>query len=308
MKSMPADKIVEVLPDDLQDLIVREAFVRRHREEVAAALAGKRQEQAGFSQTRPSFLAFRKGAKESFASAEHKLRDEIARLERAGANCELILEKCDRAIQAQVQEFLEAQAPSFRQATAAEKLLPEWEQAIGLYRGALKQFITALGIARNQMASGYDRKAGRFATGALEAFDAAIAAARRVEAESATANQIANRHRESLGEEAGMIATLPLVPNQGLAREVAALKAGPLEAAAGQIGTMLEESEKMHADGVPALLEDMARVRAGHEASRKRNVLGPLVEIRAMADGAVDPARMDEVIAAMEARFVTLTG
>jgi hypothetical protein len=308
MKSMPADKIVEVLPEDLQDLIVREAFVRRRREEVETALAGKRQEQTGFSQTRPSFLAFRKGAKESFASAEHKLQDEIARLEQAGANCALILEKCDRTIQAQVREFLEAQTPAFRQAHAAEKLLPEWEQAIGLYRGALKQFITALGIARNQMASGYDRKAGRFAKGALEAFDGAIAAARRVEAEIATANQIAKRHRESLGEDTTGLPTLPLVPNPGLAREVAALKEGTLEAAAGEIGAMLDESEKMHADGVPAFLEDLARVQAGHEASRKRNVLGPLAEIRAMADSAVDPARMDEVIAAMEARFVTLTG
>ncbi|HVS51329.1 MAG TPA: hypothetical protein VHD62_03150 [Opitutaceae bacterium] len=315
MKPIQADAIAEGLSDDLQDLLVREAFVRRQRERVRAELVAKRAEVAGFTQTRPAFLAFRKGAKENFESAEQRLRGELAQLEQLAGNCDLILEKSDRTIQAGLDELVEAEVPEFRAARAAEKLLPEWEQSIGLYRAALKQFVATLGVARNQMASGYDRKAGKFAPGAMEAFDAAIASAKRLEVEMAEPNQLARRHRELLGLDASttavasdQISPLPYLPNHGPAKLVTALKAASLEVAAARIVGLIDECERMHAEGVPALLEEMARVRDGHAASRRRHLLGPLEQIRAMADGAVDPVKMNEVYAAMEARFVTLTG
>ncbi len=314
MKPIPAEQLVEGLSADLQDLLVREAFVRARRAQVQAELESRRAAEAGRVGTRPAFLMFRKDAKGEFEAAGERLRAEIAGLEQALSNCDLILRKCERIVAGEVEAYLEAQSAEFRRAREARDVVPEWREAVGLYRSCLKRFIMALGIARNQMASGYDRKTGKFAQGTLEAFAGAVAAARALEGEATIPNQLARRQREFLGLDvvaealAGESAGLPYLAGGSLVKQVSELATSTLEVAAARLGALIEHAEQLHHEGLEALIERATRDEAAQQAARAAQVAAPLGEIRAMADGAVEEARMAEVLAAMEARFVTLTG
>ncbi len=316
MKPPPATEIVERLSDNLQDILVREAFVRKRREVWQAEVGAKKAQTVERAQTRSAFMIFRgKGAKESFETAGEKLAAEVAALERGIEDCEVILKKCAKTIEADFESFMETQSAEFGNLRSAQKLMPEWEEAIGIHRSRLKRFITALGIARNQMSSGYNRSAGTFAPGALEAFDSAWSAAKTLETGLTVPNLLAKRYRQLLGVDVAPTAVLPdhviplpYVDTHSVVQQVAAFKTATIEVAAARISALIDECEKMHGDGVTALLGELTRAQASHEAAQKRWVATPLAEIRAMADGMIDPAQMDAVYTAMVARFVSLTG
>jgi hypothetical protein len=71
---------------------------------------------------------------------------------------------------------------------------------------------------------------------------------------------------------------------------------------------MIEAAEKMYEEKIPKMLAELEEVRVGQQAIHRRHVVGPMEEIRSLADSSVDPAQVDGVFASMEARFVTLTG
>lgn len=309
MKPISADQIIEGLSEDLQDLIVREAFIRKRKLELAAVLAERRTQEAAVKDKKPGLFGG-KSAKEEHEALVAKIRGEIAGCEQAIANCDIILKKTARIIETELENFFQAKSDDFRKLLAAQKMIPEWEQAVVLYQACLKRFIMKLGIARNQMSSGYDRKAGTFSAGAQEAFASALSAAKTLEAEAAIPNQIAKRQREALGVDpvAANDSALPYVGDSGVVKQVAAFKTYTLEVAQTKISAMIDESEKIHGEGIPGLLEGIARERAGQEAEQRKHIDRARDEIRLMADGLVDPAQMEAVCASMEARFVTLTG
>jgi hypothetical protein len=315
MKPIPAEKIVEELSTDLHDLLVREAFVRRRRQGLAAELEALRAKQAGLEGTRPAFLMFRSEKKEEFKATVDRLHEEIFAGERALGNCDLILKKCDKIIAKEIEDYLAQRSAEFRDLQAARMLLPGWQNVMGLYRSCLKRFITALGVARNQMSSGYDRKAGKFAAGSLEAFAAAVAAAKSLEAEASIPNKLAKRQRELLGLDPASTAAiseesaaLPYVLGEGMPKQVAAFATLTLEVTARTICVLIDECERLHGGGIEALLGQVARIEGLLNAQWEQHVATPLVEIRAMADGMVEEEKMASVCAQMEKRFVTLTG
>jgi len=57
-------------------------------------------------------------------------------------------------------------------------------------------------------------------------------------------------------------------------KQVAGFSALTLDAAQSQISALIDETEKLHQEGVPGLLEGVARERAGEEAAQKGR-LGP---------------------------------
>jgi hypothetical protein len=310
MNSTPAEQLIDGLSEDLQDLLVREAYARKRRDGFAALLAELRAKESGLSQTRPSFLTFRKAAKESFESAGQQLRDEIVATERAVTQCNLVLEKCAKAIAAELEQHCQEHSAAFGNAVAAHKLLPEWEDAVGLYQATLKQFITALGVARNQMSSGYNRTTGGFAQGAKDAFNVALAGAKRVEAELSMPNQIAKRQRELLGVAAtpgapvpANSAALPFLTSPGPVKQVATLSTATLEEAQTRIRGLLEAAEKDFHETVPGLIANLTELRAAHETMRQARITEPLTELRSTADAQVDQAQMEEVWEWMLARF-----
>ena len=312
MKSIPAEQIVGGLSDDLQDLLVREAFVRSRRAGCAAGLAHRQAQSAGQKEAKPSFFRG-KEAKAEFEAAGAKLREEVAAYERAIARCDTVLQKCDRILATELERYFEAQSEEFRNVSAALKLGAEWEQAVSFYQNCLKQFIMKLGIARNQMSSGYNRAANAFAPGAIEAFTGAEVAAKTLEAEALIPNRLARRSRELLGlEPAAPVPesspALPYMPNHNATKLGPAFKTSTLEAAHTRLSALIDECEKANRDDIPRMVEQAAAARATREAGQKRWVGQAFDEIRAMADGSVDPAQMDAVCAAMEARFVDLTG
>jgi hypothetical protein len=315
MKPISAEQLIDRLSEDLQDLLIREAYIRKKKEAVQNELPEKRSRVEGLQQTRPSFLFLRgKDAREGFKSAEVKLREEIAALERTLGDCDTILTKCGRIIESGLEEYIERGSETFRNTLAAQKLIPEWEAAIGLYRSCLKRLIMTLGIARNQMASGYDRKAGSLSSGALEAFNSALSAAKALESEATIPNRLAKEFRELHGLDPSPLTPhpshltlLPYLSDMGGAKRVAAIKAANFETARAGVSSLLAECEKVDED-LPNVIEEANQARASQHALYQAHIARPLAEIRALADSLVEPAKSEEVWISMEARFVSLTG
>jgi hypothetical protein len=304
MKPIQAEQMVEHLSEDLQDLLVREAYIRQRQASYAQQLTEKRVQAQ--KHAKPSWL-FRKGGKDEEETAQAKLQAEIVALEGALASCETILTECEKIAVAELEGYFE-RFEAYRNMGAAQKLIPQWESAVGLYRSALKRFIQALGIFRNQMASGYDRKTGTFSKGAQEAFAAVTAAAKMLETEALPPNQLGRRHRELLGiASAADDRTFSEVVGGEVSKRVAALKTSTLEIAQTAIGALIAECEKGY-ESLDAMVADAARVRANVETERARLITTPLAELRAMAETSVDPAQAETVWVSMEARFITMTG
>jgi hypothetical protein len=309
MKPIPAEQIIEGLSEDLQDLVVREAFVRHRRAGLVAGLAQTKAQEAALKEKKPGLFGG-KGAKDEHEAALAQLRANSVAYEGAIATCDAILEKTGRIIGTEIAHYFATKSDDFRKALAAQKIVPEWEKAVALYLASLKGFIAKLGVARNQMSSGYDRKANKFAPGALEAFAAVTTAAKTLETEAMIPNRLAKQQREALGVNPAPEAALP--PNSpglpylaaaALQKQAAALSAQTLDSAQTKITALIEEAEKLYQGDIPGLVEGIARERAGQEAEQRKHADRALDELRAMADGNVDPAQSDAVFASMEARF-----
>ncbi len=314
MKPIPAEQIIEGLSEDLQDLVVREAFVRHRRAGLEAGLAQTKAQESALQAKKPGLFGG-KGAKDEHEAALAQLRNNVAAYEGAIASCDTILKKTGKIIEAEIESYFATKSDEFRRAVAAQKLVPEWEKAVALYLVSLKSFVTKLGIARNQMSSGYDRKANRFAPGALEAFAAVNAAAKTLETEAAIPNRLAKQQRETLGVAVAPDAplpanssALPYLAAAALQKQAAGLGTLSLEGAQAKITALIEEAEKLHQEGIPQLVEGIARECAGQENERRKHVQHAVDAMHAMADAHVDPAQLDAVVASMEARFVKLTG
>jgi hypothetical protein len=306
MKPIPVEQIVRGLSEDVQDLLVREAYIRKRQETTRQTLAEKRQQAATLEESRPPFLLLRrKETRAGFQSTAQKLEAEIAALEKVAANCEIILEKTARILEAEVEEYFQANREEFRNASNAARLVPEWEAAIGILRSNVRQFVVALAVAQNLVAS-------RDGSAALKALDTAVSAARTLETDTAVPNRLAKSFRELLGLDSGnaapAIVPLPLVALNDPTIQVTALTTMPLELAEKRLGPMIVQWNAMHEQGVNALLEELARVRASQAEYQAQHIAGPLAQLRAMGDSMVDEAHADSVYASMESRFVTLTG
>lgn len=314
MKAIPAEKIIEGLSEDLQDLVVREAFVRYRRSGLVAGLEQTKAQEAALKEKKPGLFGG-KGAKEEHEAGLAKLRGDIAAYEGAIAGCDAVLKKTEKVIGTELETFFQTKSDEFRKVNAGLKFVPDWDKAISLYLVSLKGLITKLGIARNQMASAYDRKNNKFSAGAIEAFGGAANAAKTLENEAAIPNQLVKKQRDALGVDASPtapvpsdVAALPYIGSKELAKQVAGLTTLTLEAAHAKLTTLIDEAEKLHQEGIPGLQEGVAREHQALLGEQKKIVDRARDEIRAMADGSVDPAQVETIYREMEARFVKLTG
>ena len=201
MRSFNLSEAISMVPDELQDLLVRGAYLEHSIEQ----LERKRQEQearlATVRETQPPFLFLRpKDMREAFKGAAAATAADLAALDEALAvNRQLNDYLCKRS-EEMLEGWMRTHCAEYRMGLVAEHFTADWQKALNRFTDYVNVFIRALGSARNTAAAGYDRTRGVFSTATYEEIKDAHAAALRVEAEIVATNAIATEHDDLLGK------------------------------------------------------------------------------------------------------------
>jgi hypothetical protein len=248
------------LSRQLHDLLHREAHLKLWRARIAPRWSEKEAELRAVQAARPTLFALlprrrREDYQTRLAAAQeaaHQLRERVAALER----CEPFVAQW---IEREIESLLREDCPEYAHALAAQRHKEEWLRGLESFATKIHEFTRALGNVRNLACSGYARHTQAYSAGARQAFALASAAARQVEDEGKSANQIADRQLEELKANGVNTRRLPRLPDTAFSDWVTKINAMPLAEAQPQFDSLIETTRRLHESGVPEL-----RAQADH--------------------------------------------
>lgn len=201
MRSFNLAEAVHKIPSALEDLLVRGAYL----EHSARELEQSRREQEIRLQTvrasQPPFLFLRpKETRAAFQVAQKDTATELTAIDQALAVNKQLCDHLRACSEEMLEKWLREHCEEYRQGLAAGSFTVDWEDSLARLTEHAKAFTVALGNARAQASSGYDRERGVFSPGAYEAISLAQVAALKVEAEISASNVIAQEHGRFLAK------------------------------------------------------------------------------------------------------------
>ena len=255
MRSFNLAEAVNALPAELEDVIVRGAYL----EHSARQLERGRQEQImrmeSVRETQPSFLFLQpKETRVAFKVAVRDTSAELTAIDRALEVNKRLSQHLRERSEVLLESWLRTNCEEYRLGLAAGHYATDWEAALVRFSDYAHIFIQALGSARNMAPAGYDRERGIFSQATYQAISQAHAAAIKVEAEIAATNAIAEEHGRLLGQ---------TVFNDPMPR----LVLEPYAATVAQIASLPVTTAQMEFNRVIAAVEDLL----GRELDMLRN-------------------------------------
>jgi hypothetical protein len=201
MRSFNLNEAVHKLPGDLEDLLVRGAYL----EYDARGLELQRYEQATrletVKETQPPFLFLKaRETRMAFKTATLQTSAELQAIDRAMENNKRLAAHLRVQSEGLLETWLRANCEEYRLGLAAGHYAEDWQRSLERFTEYAKIFIQALGSARNMATAGYDRARGVFSQATYQAISMAHGAALRVEAEIVATNKIAEEHDRLLGK------------------------------------------------------------------------------------------------------------
>jgi hypothetical protein len=201
MRSFKLSEAVEIIPEDLEDLLVRGAYLEHSAQE----LKRMHQEQTARLEmvraTQPPFMFLRpKDTREAYKEATLGTVHDLATIEKAllvNAKLSAYLRKVSND---RLEKWMRDNCVEYRVGLAAEHYAVDWEQALDRFIEHAKTFVRVLGSARNTAPAGYNHVKNTFSPAAYDAMKLAHTVALRVEAEIRATNAIAEEHDRMLGK------------------------------------------------------------------------------------------------------------
>ncbi len=192
--------------------------------------------------------------------------------------CELVGQHFTRELDAQLHDYLLAQMPAYAMLSRARLQLAQWSDTILDLQADLRELIKALGQARNNAVTGYDRSTHQMSATAQDLFARAGTLITRVEQRVQRANDQAT--------ELGGLPGVTMIPLRETVQNLTKLDMATLQLDADRLARELEQFEqKQLADlQVPAgqaAEAQVAQARAYLEQYRE--------QLRAYYDGQVSP-------------------
>lgn len=245
MYSFNLAEAVQQMPDELEDLLVRGAYL----EHSARQLRRLHQEQVVRLETvrasQPPFLFLRpRDTRAAFKEAASGTAADLSALEKALFVNERLSEHLKKRSTEMLEKWLRTHCDEYRVGLAAGHFAQDWEQALDRFTEQARMFVRVLGAARNTAPAGYDTQRGIFSATAYEAMKLAHEAALRVEAEIMATNAIAEEHDRMVGK------TVFNDPMPRLANE-------PYAAVVGHIVSMLPTEAQAEFNRVIAVVDDL---------------------------------------------------
>ncbi len=243
----------------LRDLLFREAHLRLARQKIGPEYTRKEAEVRAVKATRSPFDFVVPSRRLRFdarlaavTDAARAMRERIDLLDRCQAH---VARKTEDAIE----HLLREACPEYVNALAAQRQKEDWLRCLARFGARIFELTRALGNVRNLACSGYDRYAGDYSAGALQAFIVAYAAAEAVEEEVSFANQIADAQQRIFRENGINTRALPHIEETEFAKWVDRIKGLRLAEAQEEFDRLIERTRQVYETGIGEL-----RVQAEH--------------------------------------------
>lgn len=201
MRSFNLSDAVSKIPEALEDLLVRGAYL----EHSAQRLEHTRNEQAmrleTVKATQPPFLFLRpKETRVAFKTATRNTSEDLTAIDQALLANKRLSDHLRERSEELLEKWLRTHCVEYRLGLAAGHFAADWEHSLVRFTEHAYTFIQALGAARNMAPAGYDRVRGVFSQATYEAIGLAHASALKVEAEIVATNAIAAEHDKLVGK------------------------------------------------------------------------------------------------------------
>lgn len=270
------------LESNLKDLLVREAHLKLSREQLTPIWVEKEAELRAIQAAKPVFLPIISRRRREEYEARLGAALEVVGILRKGLEViDRIEPHVKKLIEEQIENVLREDCPEYVEALAALKQKEDWGRCIERFAGKIFEFTRALGNVRNLACSGYARHAGVYSQGALQAFTLANEVAQQVEEEVAFANKISDTQARMLIANGFNLRPLPRLQKTDYAAWVTRIGALPLAEAQVQFDLLIEQTKKLHAEGVPELLSQAQGVDEMQTAEVRNYLLAAWEQYRA---------------------------
>ncbi len=199
MHSFNLAEAVHRIPGELEDMIVRSAYL----EHSARELAQSRYEQQVRLQTvrasQPPFLFLRpKETRVAFQVAAKDSAESLSALSGALTVNKRLCEHLRASSETILEQWLATHCDEYRLALQARGFSINWDEALMRFMDHGRVFVQTLGTARNMASAGFDRARECYSSATYDAIGVARTAALALEAEIVAINSIASEHDQLL--------------------------------------------------------------------------------------------------------------
>ncbi len=195
IKTFTLAAAVPALTEELQDVIVREAYLQKSLGELRQTYAVAKAQVQDLSASRPPFMFLQKrDVRQAFREASSTVTQDLATIERALALNEEMATRLHDQVISDLESWLKDHCAEYRVGLVSERFVSDWEITLKRFMEVGKSLMQRLGQARAAAAACYDRTRGRMSANALEFLQLAKADARTLEKEIEHTNSIASQH------------------------------------------------------------------------------------------------------------------
>lgn len=134
------------------------------------------------------------------------------------------------------------------------------------FRETTAKFLKALGEARGAMSVNYDRANQKYSEQAVEQMKAAVAAAKKVDAEISQLEKIGEEFRATAKDTPFQRIVLPQLGAPNYAKALSQASQKPIGEAHGVFENILKECENLRDEGIDEAIEELESAEGDHEA------------------------------------------
>ena len=295
------------LPEETQQLIVREAYLYRAGEIILKAMNQAKERHAQVSSSRPPFLALRRsGTKEAFRTSLIEAKQDLSLYESAVKRNADAMRRLRKCAELHIEDWLRENDSVYCAGLVSESLMADWHRCLARLETELADFLAAVGAARNSLvAARPDTQGGVFFSS--EVSRKAIMRAAEIgellaTAVAATNGVAAKRDRQLEGT--AFESSIPRLASFDFAASLKQAAGLPVMHLQKQFELILQRSNELRSAGLPALLQQVRDAEAQHTAVKDRYLVGVWQGLRTFALARyVDEQDLDEVALATEEMF-----
>jgi hypothetical protein len=299
-------RLVAALPEDTFQLIVREAYLFRAGQIMFEAMNEAKARQELVNSSRPPFFAFRRPeTKEAFNAGLAAVSQDLSLYERAVKRNAAAMKRLRQCAELHIEDWLRENDATYYAGLVSESLVADWHRCLARLNSELREFIVAIGCARNSLVSAQaDAKGVRFVSDiSRKAFEEAAQLGALLANEVAATNALADerdRHLKGTAFES----TFPRLPTFDFAASLQAAAGLPVSLLQQQFALILERSDELRSVGLPALLQQVQQAEAQHNAVKESYLVGVWQALREFALAHyVEEADLNDVARATEQMF-----
>jgi hypothetical protein len=285
LDSDAAQRLIAALPENIFQLIVREAYLFRAGQIILQARSEAKARHDLVSSTRPPFLAFRRSeTKETFNASLASANEELALYDRAGKRNADAMKRLRQCAELHIEEWLRKNDAAYHAGLVSESLVADWRRCLNRLELELSGFIAAVGCARNSLVSSQaDANGIRFVSSVSRKAITQAAGLGAMLANEVTATNALADERDRQLKGTAFESTFPRLPAFDFDASMQQAARLPVPQLQQQFGLILERCAELRSAGLPALLEQVRRAEEQHSAVKDSYLVGVWQSLREFA-------------------------